>query len=114
MYADDTIVAPATAPGQGAVAIVRLSGPRAIEIARTLWHPARDGEILPRRLYLGEIRDPETGTALDRALCVIIPAPNSLTGEHVAELHCHGGVYLNPRRRAPPPPPGAPLAHPRQ
>src|SRR5260370_10930133 len=97
MYAEDTIVAPATAPGQGAVAIVRLSGPRAIEIARVLWHPARDGEILPRRLYLGEIRDPKTGAALDRALCVIMPAPNSLTGEHVAELHCHGGVYLTRR-----------------
>jgi tRNA modification GTPase len=97
MYPEDTIVAPATAPGQGAVAIVRLSGPRAIEIARTLWHPARDGEILPRRLYLGEIRDPRTGAAIDRALCVIMPAPNSLTGEHVAELHCHGGVYLTRR-----------------
>jgi tRNA modification GTPase len=97
MYVEDTIVAPATAPGQGAVAIVRLSGPRAIEIARTLWRPGRDGEILPRRLYLGEIRDPKTGTALDRALCVIMPAPNSLTGEHVAELHCHGGVYLTRR-----------------
>jgi len=97
MYLEDTIVAPATAPGQGAVAIVRLSGPRAIEIARTLWHPARDGEILPRRLYLGEIRDPKTGAAIDRALCVIMPAPNSLTGEHVAELHCHGGVYLTRR-----------------
>ncbi len=97
MYAEDTIVAPATAPGQGAVAIVRLSGPRAIEIARTLWRPARDGEILPRRLYLGEIRDPKSGAAIDRALCVIMPAPNSLTGEHVAELHCHGGVYLTRR-----------------
>jgi tRNA modification GTPase len=95
MYAEDTIVAPATAPGQGAVAIVRLSGPREIEIARALWHPARDGEILPRRLYLGEIRD--RGAAIDRALCVIMPAPNSLTGEHVAELHCHGGVYLTRR-----------------
>src|SRR6266851_3477458 len=97
MYAEDTIVALATAPGQGAVAIVRLSGPRAIEIARTLWHPARDGEIFPRRLYLGEIRDPKSGAAIDRALCVIMPAPNSLTGEHVAELHCHGGVYLTRR-----------------
>src|SRR5260370_3386775 len=112
MYAEDTIVAPATAPGQGAVAIVRLSGPRAIEIARVLWHPARDGEILPRRLYLGEIRDPKTGTALDRALCVIMPAPNSLTGEHVAELHCHGGVYLAPRGLALPRDPAARPARP--
>src|SRR5258708_13566369 len=98
MYAEDTIVAPATAPGQGAVAIVRLSGPRAIEIARTLWHPARDDQILARRLYLGEIRDPKTGTALDRALCVIMPAPNTLTGEHVAKLHSHAALSFTPPR----------------
>src|SRR5260370_14403189 len=97
MYAEDTIVAPATAPGQGAVAIVRLSGPRAIEIARVLWHPARGGQYLPGRVCLGEIGGPETGQRPDRALWFIIPAPNSLTGEHVAELHCHGGVYLTRR-----------------
>src|SRR5260370_7121292 len=101
MYAEDTIVAPATAPGQGAVAIVRLSGPRAIEIARTLWHHARDGEILPRRLYLGEIRDPKTGTALDRALSVIMPAPNSLTSHHFATPHSTLDVYLTPPRYHP-------------
>ena len=95
MYLDDTIVAPATAPGRGAVAIVRLSGPRAIEIARAIWRPVRpDLKIVSRRLYLGEIRDPDSGTVLDRAIYVQMPAPRSLTGEDVAELHCHGGVYL--------------------
>jgi tRNA modification GTPase len=109
MYLPDTIVAPATPPGQGAVAIVRLSGPRAIEIARTLWHPLRHASAEPGprsdvsadvrsldrwRLHLGEIRDPQTGTPLDQALCVLIPGPRSLTGEDVAELHCHGGIYL--------------------
>ncbi len=95
MYLEDTIVAPATPPGRGAVAIVRLSGPRAIEIARKLWHPLRDSApIATRRLQLGEIRDPQNGAALDRAMCVIMPGPRSLTGEDIAELHCHGGVYL--------------------
>jgi len=96
MYAVDTIVAPATPPGAGAVAIVRLSGPRAIEIARLLWHSAaRDLSALsPRRLYLGEIRDPSTGAPIDRAMLAIFPAPRSLTGEDVAELQCHGGSYL--------------------
>jgi tRNA modification GTPase len=104
MYLSDTIVAPATPPGQGAVAIIRLSGPRAIEIARKLWHPIRPAACIPagqrdhsrenHRLYLGEIRDPASGAAIDRALCVFMPAPRSLTGEDVAELHCHGGVYL--------------------
>jgi tRNA modification GTPase len=104
MYPSDTIVAPATPPGQGAVAIIRLSGPHAIEIACKLWHPMRPAPRTSsrqrehnrenRRLYLGEIRDPATGATIDRALCVFIPGPRSLTGEDVAELHCHGGVYL--------------------
>src|SRR3990172_8155930 len=94
MYEQDTIVAPATPPGQGAVAIVRLSGPRAIDILHRLWHQMRAGEIEPRRLILGEIRDPATGAAIDRALAVVMPAPASLTGEDVVELQCHGGTFI--------------------
>ncbi len=97
MYPADTIVAPATPPGTGAVAIVRLSGPRAIAIARALWRPlarADFADLVPRRLYLGEIRDPATAAPIDRAMLAVFPAPRSLTGEDVAELQCHGGVYL--------------------
>lgn len=96
MYVADTIVAPATPPGSGAVAIVRLSGPRAIEIARLLWRPLRGEAALapPRELRLGEVRDPKTGAAVDRAMLAVFPAPRSLTGEDVAELQCHGGRYL--------------------
>jgi tRNA modification GTPase len=95
MYFDDTIVAPATPAGRGAIAIIRLSGPRAIEIAQKLWHPRSELiRITARRLHLGEIRDPKTGRILDRAMCVLMPAPRTLTGENIAELHCHGGLYL--------------------
>jgi tRNA modification GTPase len=95
MYSEDTIVAPATPPGTGAVAIVRLSGPRAIQIAAALWHPlGRVAPRRPRRLSLGEIRDPRTGAILDRAMCVVMPGPASLTGEDVVELQCHGGPYI--------------------
>ncbi|HEY6394901.1 MAG TPA: tRNA uridine-5-carboxymethylaminomethyl(34) synthesis GTPase MnmE [Candidatus Binataceae bacterium] len=112
MYLQDTIVAPATAPGRGAVAIVRLSGPDAIAIARRIWRQvektggpaargpdaahrtALQGDLAPRRLYLGDIVDPATGAHIDRALIVVMPSPHSFTGEHVAELHCHGGPYI--------------------
>lgn len=96
MYLADTIVAPATPPGSGAIAIVRLSGPRAIEIALALWRPSRGhpGPPPPRELRLGEIRDPASGAPIDQALLAIFPAPRSLTGEDVAELQCHGGRYL--------------------
>ena len=94
MYAEDTIVAPATPPGKGAVAIVRLSGGRATQIATTLWHPLGTTALRPRHLGLGEIRDRHTGAIVDRAMCVMMPGPASLTGEDVVEFHCHGGPYI--------------------
>ena len=83
---DDTIAALATAPGHGAVAIVRVSGPAAGAIGRAL------GGIEPRARYaeLCTFRDGE-GQRIDRGLLLSFPAPNSYTGEDVVELHCHGG-----------------------
>jgi tRNA modification GTPase len=94
MYAQDTIVAPATPPGKGAVAIVRLSGADATRIAAALWHHVGSAAPRPRRLSLGELRDPSTGATVDRAMCVMMLAPASLTGEDVVEFHCHGGPYI--------------------
>ncbi len=94
MFVEDTIVAPATAPGSGAVAIVRLSGPRAVAILNALWHARSGAPLEPRRLHLGTVTDPDTGAQLDRALAVVFPKPDSQTGEDVAELQCHGGSYL--------------------
>ncbi len=94
MYVEDTIVAAATAPGTGAVAIVRLSGPSSFEILRAIWHSQNKATFEPRRLYLGDVIDPETHSHIDRAMAVFFPKPHSLTGEDVAELQCHGGSYL--------------------
>ncbi|HUO04016.1 MAG TPA: tRNA uridine-5-carboxymethylaminomethyl(34) synthesis GTPase MnmE [Candidatus Binataceae bacterium] len=94
MYVGDTIVASATAPGTGAVAIVRLSGPRTMEILQAIFTPASPGAIEPRKLHLGDVIDPVTGAQIDRAMAVKMPAPASLTGEDVAEIQCHGGPYL--------------------
>lgn len=94
MYVEDTIVAAATPAGNGAVAILRLSGPKALQVLRDIWKPLLDDELSPRKLYLGDIIDPETGAQLDRAMAVFFTKPRSLTGEDVAELQCHGGSYL--------------------
>src|SRR5436190_14290686 len=94
MYVQDTIVAAATPPGTGAVAIIRLSGPKAFDIMRAIWRPSAARAPVPRELALGEIRDPATAAAIDRAMAVMMPAPKSLTGEDVVELHCHGGGFL--------------------
>lgn len=82
----DTIFAPATAPGRAAVAVVRLSGPRAGEALSALAgrRPA------PRRAALRRLRAPG-GALLDEALVLWMPGPASYTGEDSAELHLHGG-----------------------
>jgi tRNA modification GTPase len=94
MYIADTIVALATAPGTGAVAIVRLSGPRAFEILRAIFRLEHPGELAPRMLRLGDVVDPATGASIDRAMAVAMPAPASLTGEDVVEIQCHGGTFI--------------------
>jgi len=85
----DTIAAVATAPGRGAVGIVRVSGPRVPEIAATLL-----GRLPPpRQAMLGDFRAAD-GTVLDTGLALYFPAPHSFTGEHVLELQGHGGSII--------------------
>ena len=100
MYVQDTIVAAATAPGTGAVAIVRMSGPSSFEILHSIWHSKNKATLEPRRLYLGDVTDPNTCAHLDVAMAVMFPKPHSVTGEDVAELQCHGGSYLVRRMTA--------------
>lgn len=94
---DDTIVAPATPLGVGAVGIVRLSGREAISIASRLFR-ARSGKRVEEfqnfRMYLGEMIDPRTDRAFDEALCVVMRAPKSYTREDVVEFHLHGGPLV--------------------
>jgi len=94
MYVEDTIVAQATAPGRGAVAIVRISGRDAIKILSSIWRPLSEKALRPRELRLGDVVDPLTGVQIDRALATVMRAPKSLTGEDVAEIQCHGGSYV--------------------
>lgn len=96
---DDTIVAIATAPGRGAVALVRLSGARAISIARALGACGGSGhhEIVPRRMQLVPLRDPHSAALLDQALVTAFVAPHSYTGEDVVEFATHGGA-VSPAR----------------
>ena len=89
MYVPDTIAAIATAPGAGAVGIVRVSGPAAVSVARAVFS-ARDPESWPsHRLMRGSILGPGR-QRLDDGLAVLMRAPRSYTGEDVLELHCHG------------------------
>jgi tRNA modification GTPase len=86
----DTIASVSTAPGVGAIAVVRLSGPRACELLLEL-APALRGMPEPRRATLAELRDPADGSLIDRAVATCYRSPASYTGEDVVELSCHGG-----------------------
>ena len=81
----DTIFALATPPGRGAIAILRLSGPGTDAALLSLGA----GGLKPRRASLRDLA--HDGRAIDQALVLRFPAPNSYTGEDCAELHLHGG-----------------------
>ena len=88
----DTIAAIATGSVLSAIGIIRLSGDAAIEIADRVFTPANGGkmsESANRMLTLGNLRD-AGGSVIDHCLCTVSRAPNSYTGEHTAELQCHG------------------------
>ena len=89
--ADDTIAAIATAPGRGAIALIRLSGSRALDIA---WRVVPDLETHARVAQLCSIRRPTDGTLLDQALVTVFHRPHSYTGENVVELSVHGGAIV--------------------
>lgn len=86
---DDTIAAIATPPGRGGVGIIRISGPLAPGIARSL-----AGKLpKPRYAELANFCDPHE-QPIDNGIILYFPAPNSFTGEHVIELQGHGGPVV--------------------
>ena len=82
-----TIVALSTPRGRGALAVIRLSGPGAIAIAKTM---GGFDEVDPRRATLTTLKRPAEEEILDQVLLTYFPAPHSLTGEDVVEISCHG------------------------
>ena len=86
---EDTIAAIATAPG-GAIGLIRISGPNALELAQNHFSPWPK-EPVDRHLYHGWWRDKE-GVVLDEALLATMKGPRSYTGEDVVEIHVHGGA----------------------
>ena len=89
----DTIAAISTPFGEGAIAVLRLSGPRAVEIARGVFSGKK--ELAARVAHFGAIH--EDGRKLDEVLLTVFPGPASYTGEDVVEIACHGGVLISRR-----------------
>ena len=93
MPSTDTIAAVATAvaPGQGGIAVIRLSGPAAEATGRSVVHCPGRQEWGSHRVVYGHVIDGE-GRRLDEVLLLLMRGPRSFTGEDVVEIHCHGGV----------------------
>jgi len=95
MFYKDTIVALATASGVGAIAVIRISGNKAIEIIGDVFQTNSNKDITKQKshtIHLGYIADGEN--ILDQVLVSIFRNPNSYTGEDVVEISCHGSVFI--------------------
>jgi tRNA modification GTPase len=93
MFSDDTIVAISTPAGRGGLGVVRLSGPRAIEITTYLLRLPK----LPletQRATLGTFAHEESGRVLDAVVVTCFRAPHSYTAEDVVEISCHGAPVI--------------------
>lgn len=94
--AADTICAVATAPGSAGIAVVRVSGPRALAVCDSLWRGKRLADVPSHTAHLGTVRDTDA-TVLDQAVATVFRGPHSYTGEDVVELSVHGSPYVQHR-----------------
>lgn len=94
MYVRDTIAAISTPVGEGGIGIVRISGPQALPIARSIFRSKSNGGLKSHRFSYGAVLHPETGELVDEAMVVFMKAPNSYTREDVVEIQCHGGSLV--------------------
>ena len=92
MFIDDTIAAIATAPGEGGIGIIRISGERSLPVAQSIFKSVT-GKLIEdyntRTLIYGTVVDGEK--VIDEALVAYMKGPKSYTGEDVIEINCHGG-----------------------
>ena len=92
MFIDDTIAAIATAPGEGGIGIIRISGPKSLEVAEDIFFSMsgkKISEYPARTLIFGNIKDGDK--KIDEVLVAYMKGPNSYTAEDVVEINCHGG-----------------------
>ena len=93
---NDTICAPATVPGTGAISVIRVSGENALEIADKVVKCGKPEAIMSAKGYtikFGTICD-EDGSPVDEVLVSIFRAPHSYTGENSVEISCHASKYI--------------------
>ena len=94
VFEEETISAVATAIGEGAIGIIRMSGNKAISILDEIFQGSKVKkitEIESQKMAYGHIIDPESQKIVDEVLVLVMRAPRSYTREDIVEIHCHGG-----------------------
>ncbi len=89
---NDTIVALATAPGVGAIAVIRLSGEKSINIVNLLFTGKDLLQQPSHTLHVGMLQ--HNGSTIDEVVVALYKAPTSYTGENIVEISCHGSPYI--------------------
>ena len=95
VFEEETISGIATAPGEGGIGIIRMSGTLAIDIIDRVFQGIKGkkaADIESQHVAYGHIVDPESKKRVDEVLVLIMRAPRSYTREDVVEIHCHGGA----------------------
>jgi len=93
----DTIAAIATPAGEGGIAVIRVSGSKAGDIARAVWRRMNRDDCPPletHRVYHGHVINPETNAVIDECLLIYFEEGRSYTGDEVIEINCHGGPFV--------------------
>ncbi|MCR4614964.1 MAG: tRNA uridine-5-carboxymethylaminomethyl(34) synthesis GTPase MnmE [Clostridiales bacterium] len=93
-----TIAAISTPQSAGGIGIIRISGENALSVADSIFMPVgekKPGEVPGYHALYGKVYD--EGQPIDEAVCLVFRAPHSYTGENVAEISCHGGLYITKR-----------------
>src|SRR6186713_2568359 len=91
----ETITALATPPGQGAIAVIRLSGKEAFSILDSVFVTKAGKKISEQKshtLHFGQIK--KDGTVIDEVLVSLFRAPHSYSGDDTVEISCHGSIYI--------------------
>lgn len=92
---EDTIAAISTPPGEGGIGIVRISGKDAKRICLTFFKTGRkNNELEPRRVYYGNVVDPDSADIIDEAVVLYMQGPRSYTTQDVIEINCHGSPIV--------------------
>lgn len=93
----DTIAAISTPPGEGGIAIIRLSGEEVFDVAGKLFKGANLRKAASHTIHYGHIVDPENGEEVDEVMATVMRAPKTYTKEDIIEINCHGGIVATNR-----------------